>query len=308
MKKTIGVMTAPAMGATSVSCQNENGTKKEKESSDKKSMSLKSAFKSQRQNKSASDTAILVVSFGTSYNETRKATIEAIENEIAEMYPDCDVRRAFTSRMIINKLKERDNLQIDNVREAMDRLVADKLKNVIIKPTHIIAGKEYDELCEAVKAYEDKFEGFKIGTPLLSEKSDYEKVVNIIFEQTKEYSEENTAIVFMGHGTEHPANAAYTKLQETFLAKGLDNYIIGTVEAKPDIEDVRAKLAKMKAERVILLPFMIVAGDHATNDMAGDGEDSWKTILKSDGYEVKCVLKGLGEYEGIRKLISEKVR
>lgn len=309
MKKTIAVIMALAMGLTFASCQNEkeSGGTSESASSEEASSS-ESLPESEAQKETGSDTRILVVSFGTSYNETRKATIEAIEEEIAKVRPDCKVERAFTSQTIINKLKERDGLVIDNVKEAMDRFVSEEVKNVIVQPTHVMAGKEYDELCEAVKPYEDKFESFKMGAPLLTEDKDYENVVDIVAEETKEYAKENTAVVFMGHGTEHPANATYAKLQDTFNAKGLNNYIIGTVEAKPDLEDVKAKLKEMKAEKVVLLPFMIVAGDHATNDMAGDEEDSWKTQLKSEGYEVECVLKGLGEYEGIRTLISEKVK
>ena len=307
MKKTIAVIMALAMGLAFTACQNEKDTSSDKKESEEIS-SGEDISASESQKETDSDTRILVVSFGTSYNETRKATIGAIEEEIANVRPDCKVHRAFTSQTIIKKLKERDGLVIDNVSEAMDKFVNEGVKNVIVQPTHIMAGKEYDELCEAVKPYEEKFESFKLGTPLLTEDKDYENAVDAVAEETKEYEGENTAIVFMGHGTDHPANSTYTKLQEAFYAKGLNNYIVGTVEAKPDLDDVKAKLKELKAEKVVLLPFMIVAGDHATNDMAGDEEDSWKTRLKGEGYEVQCVLKGLGEYEGIRNLIAEKVR
>lgn len=246
--------------------------------------------------------ALLVVSFGTSYNETRAATIEAIETAIAAAYPDYEMRRAFTSQIIIDKLEERDGLEIDNVQEAMERLIADGVGTLVVQPTHVMSGEEYDEMMEAVAPYEGQFASVSYGLPLLSSDADYEEVVSILAEETAAYDAEGTAIVFMGHGTHHEANATYAKLQQVLSDAGYDNYFIGTVEAEPALEDVMAMVAESGAGKVVLLPLMIVAGDHATNDMAGDEEDSWKTAFKAEGYEVECVLKGLGEYAGIQAM------
>lgn len=245
---------------------------------------------------------ILVVSFGTSYNDTREKTIYAIENRIADAYPDYEVRRAFTSQIIIDKLKERDNLEIDNIEEALERLVNDGVKTLIVQPTHIMSGYEYDDVVEAVESYRDKFDELAIGAPLLTSDEDYESLANAVVEETAEYNEDGTAIVFMGHGTEHEANASYAKFQELFTANGNDNYYIGTVEATPSIDDIVADLKEGSYTRVVLEPLMVVAGDHANNDMAGDEDDSWKSILEGEGYEVECVLKGLGEFESVQDI------
>lgn len=249
---------------------------------------------------------ILVVSFGTSYNETRAATIGAVETAIADTYKDFEVRRAFTSQIIINKLKSRDNEQIDNVEEAMNRLVADGVKTLVVQPTHVMNGFEYDEMVEAITPFADKFDAISIGKPLLSSDKDYAELADIITEETTQYNVVKTAVVFMGHGTEHPANATYAKLDGILKAmSNAENYHIGTVEAAPSLEDVMTGVAKTDATKVVLLPLMIVAGDHACNDMAGDEEDSWKTQFKGEGYEVECVIKGLGEYPGIQKMFVE---
>lgn len=254
---------------------------------------------------SADKKAILVVSFGTSYNETREKTIGAIEAKIAEAYPDYDQKRAFTSQIIINKLAERDNEEIDNVEQAMERLVSEGYGTVVIQPTHIMNGEEYDEMKAAIAPYEDKFVSIKYGTPMLSSTQDYEEAINAIVAETPQISEEKTAVVFMGHGTEHYANSAYAALAYRFKAMGYNNVFVGTVEGYPDLDRIKEELNEFQPDRVVLLPFMIVAGDHATNDMAGDEEDSWKTQLKKEGYEVETVLKGLGEYEGIQNMYVE---
>lgn len=249
--------------------------------------------------------ALLVVSFGTSYNETREKTIGAIEEKMRTSYPDLDVRRAFTSQIIIDKLKSRDNLEIDNVEAAMQRLADDGVTQLAVQPTHVMSGEEYDEMNEMIAPFADKFDKLSIGLPLLSSDDDYKAVTDIITTETAEYYDEDTAIIFMGHGTEHEANATYAKLQ-TFLSDGgFDRYFIGTVEAAPSLDDVMELVNAANVKKVVLLPLMIVAGDHATNDMAGDEEDSWKTAFKSEGYEVECMLKGLGEYEGIQEMFVE---
>lgn len=248
---------------------------------------------------------ILVVSFGTSYNESRDLTIGAVEEALQAAYPDYEVRRAFTSQIIIDILKDREKLEIDNVTEAMERLVADGVKEVIIQPTHVMNGYEYDDLVEETVAYADKFDSFKVGATLLASNADYDRLVTVLAEETAEYNTDGTAIVFMGHGTEHDANATYAKLQRKLTGAGYNNYFVGTVEAEPTLEDVMALVKESGASKVVLLPLMIVAGDHATNDMAGDEEDSWKSVFEAEGFEVECVMKGLGQYEGAREMIVD---
>ena len=246
---------------------------------------------------------ILAVSFGTSYNDSREKTIGAIEDALKTAYPDYEVRRAFTSQIIIDKLKERDNLTIDNVTEALDRLVADGVKEVVIQPTHVMSGYEYDDVIKEVNKYNDKFDSVKISKNLLAADSDYDAFVEILVNTTADYNAEGTAIVYMGHGTEHEANATYAKLQKKMTAAGHNNYFIGTVEATPSVEDVIALVKEGGYKKVVLLPLMIVAGDHANNDMAGDEEDSWKTLFKNEGFEVECVIRGLGELADVQQLI-----
>lgn len=247
--------------------------------------------------------AILVVSFGTSYNDTRAVTIEAIENDITEAFPEFDVRRAFTSQIIIDKLEERDGLEIDNVNEALDRLVADGVGTLVVQPTHVMNGYEYDDIVATVEEYKDNFVNLQIGSNMLATDEDYPTVIDAFTAECTEYDVDGTAIVLMGHGTEHEANATYATLQEKLTEAGYDRYFVGTVEATPTLEDVMSLVAESGAEKVVLMPFMIVAGDHANNDMAGDEEGSWKTAFKSEGYDVECVLKGLGEYAGVREVV-----
>ncbi len=246
---------------------------------------------------------ILAVSFGTSYNDNRDLSIGGIEKALQEAYPDYEVRRAFTSQIIIDKLKDRDGLEIDNVTEAMDRLVADGIKEVVIQPTHVMNGFEYDDIINEVSVYKDKFESFKVGKQLLASDEDFKEIVSVITEETKSYDTEGTAIVFMGHGTEHESNAVYSKVQQYITDAGHDNYFMGTVEATPSLDDVVALVKESGANKVVLLPFMIVAGDHANNDMAGDEEDSWKSAFEAEGFEVETVLKGMGEYTGVQNMI-----
>ena len=264
----------------------------------------KPAVKENAEN-TAQKPVLLVVSFGTSYNDSREITIGAIEKALETANPDYEVRRAFTSQIIIDKLKKRDNIEIDNVTEAMERLVADGVKEVVVQPTHVMSGFEYDDVAEEVKKYADKFDSLKIGKTLLTTDEDYDALIEALKAETAEYNKEGTAIVYMGHGTEHNANDTYRKLQEKAKAAGLDNYFIGTVEAEPSLEDVIEMAKTYGAKKVVLLPLMIVAGDHANNDMAGDEDDSWKTAFEKAGFEVECVLKGLGQYTGVQKMIVD---
>ena len=254
------------------------------------------------------DTAILVVSFGTSYNESREATIGATEQAIQAAFPQYEVRRAFTSQIIIDKLAERDGLEIDNVTQALDRAAADGIKNLIVQPTHLMNGYEYTDLKEELANYEDTFDQIVLGEPLLTADADYEAVIAAITADTASYDDGQTAIVFMGHGTEADSNGVYTKMQEMLTADGFDNYYIGTVESTPSLDDIITALDGKDYTRVVLEPLMVVAGDHANNDMAGDEEDSWKTILTGEGYDVECILEGLGQKPGVQAVYVDHVK
>lgn len=257
----------------------------------------------------AGNQVILVVSFGTSYNDSREVTIGAIEKAIEEANPDYEVRRAFTSQIIIDKLKERDGLEIDNVEEALDRAVADGIKTLVVQPTHLMNGFEYTDLETALKDYEGKFDKVVLAQPLLTSDADFDAVINAITEHTESYDDGETAICFMGHGTEADSNAVYEKLQEKITAAGFENYFVGTVEAEPSLEDVIAAVKeKGSYKKVVLEPLMVVAGDHANNDMAGDEEDSWKSTFEAEGFEVECLLEGLGQNEAIQKIYVEHTK
>lgn len=251
----------------------------------------------------ADKTAIMVVSFGTSYNDSRDVTIGAVENAISTAFPDYEVRRAFTSQIIIDILKERDGLEIDNVEEALDRAVADGITNLVVQPTHLMNGYEYTDLANALEDYQDEFKQIVLAEPLLTDDADFEAVIKAITEDRAAYDDGETAICFMGHGTEAPSNVVYTKLQEALTADGYENYFVGTVEAEPTVEDVlNAVNAAGKYKKVVLAPLMVVAGDHANNDMAGDETDAWKTIFQDAGYDVECIIEGLGQNEAIQNI------
>ena len=259
--------------------------------------------------KASSDKEILVVSFGTSYSNSRHVTIGAIEDAIREAYPDYQVRRAFTAQIIIDKLKKEENIEIDNVKQALDRAVANGVKTLIVQPTHLMNGLEYNDLKKELDKYKDKFDKIALGEPLLTSDEDYKQVIAAITNDTKEYLDGETAICFMGHGTEAKSNKVYATMQEKLKAAGYNDYFVGTVEAKPSVDDVIAQVKESgKYKRVILQPLMVVAGDHANNDMAGDGEDSWATKFKAAGFEVKPVLKGLGQNYDIQKIYLEHVK
>jgi len=248
---------------------------------------------------------LLVLSFGTSYNDSRRLTIGAIENDLEKAFPDYAVRRGFTANIIIDHVQRRDGILIDDVDAALNRAVNNGVKTLVVQPTHLMHGLEYDELVEAVSEYADAFEQVVFGEPLLSSDEDFSRVEKAITEWTAEYDDGETAICFMGHGTEAASNAVYQKMQDLLTADGYTNYFVGTVEAEPSLEDVLAAIQAGNYKRVILEPLMVVAGDHANNDMAGDEEDSWKTAFEAAGYEVECLLRGLGENEAIREIYVE---
>ena len=267
---------------------------------------------------------LLVVSFGTSFNDSRVADIKGIEDALAEANPDWSVRRAFTAQIIINHIQARDGEAIDNMDQALDRAVANGVKNLVVQPTHLMHGAEYDELMEAVDAYKDKFESVKVAEPLLGEvgadasavNTDKKAVAEAItaeavktagFDTLDAAKEDGVAFVFMGHGTSHNAKVSYSQMQAQMKDLGYENVFIGTVEGEPEdtaCENVINAVAEAGYTKVVLRPLMVVAGDHANNDMAGDDDDSWKSMFNASGKfeSVDCQIAGLGEIEAIQNL------
>lgn len=251
--------------------------------------------------------AILAVSFGTSHDDTREVTIDAIEKELQKTFPDYPLYRAWTSKMIIKKLKNRDNVHVNTVREAMEQMREDGITDVLVQPTHVINGVENDLMKEDALAYREYFHSISFGDPLLTSEQDSMEVIDAIAHEFSDLKEDE-ALVLMGHGTTHYANAIYAALDYTFKDKGHKNIFLGTVEAYPSMESLLKMVNAYQPSKVILAPFMIVAGDHAKNDMAGDDEESWYSRFKEEGYEVETVLKGLGEYPGIRRIFVEHLK
>ena len=267
---------------------------------------------------------LLVVSFGTSFNDSRVADIKGIEDALAEANPDWSVRRAFTAQIIINHIQARDDEHIDNMDQALERAVDNGVKNLVVQPTHLMHGAEYDELCEAVANYEDKFESVKIAEPLLGEvgadasavNDDKKAVAEAItaeavktagYDSTDAAAEDGTAFVFMGHGTSHTAKVSYSQMQAQMDELGYKNVFIGTVEGKPEetaCENVIKAVADAGYKKVVLRPLMVVAGDHANNDMAGEDADSWLSQFKASGSfdSVDTQIAGLGEIPAVQDL------
>ena len=244
---------------------------------------------------------ILVVSFGTSYNDSRHITIGAIEDAIRETYPDYDVRRAFTAQIIIDKLAERDGIVIDNFEQAMDKLVEEGVQKVVVQPTHLMAGYEYTDVLNSLQQnYADKFDAIVLGDPLLTSDEDYSEVVEAICDATAAYDDGQTAICFMGHGTEADSNEDYAHLQQVLTDAGHTSYFVGTVEATPTFDDVVEAAQAAGFTRAVLRPLMVVAGDHANNDMADtEDPDSFASKFIAAGFEVECVVEGLGQLAAI---------
>lgn len=248
---------------------------------------------------------LLVISFGTSYNDNRRLTIGAIEDSLESAFPDYSVRRGFTSQIIIDHVKSRDDVTIDNVKEALDRAVDNGVKTLVVQPTHLMDGLEYNDVMDELAGYSDAFEKIAVGKPLLTSDEDFKAVMKAITEATAEYDDGETAICFMGHGTEADSNGVYSKMQEMLKDAGYTNYYVGTVEATPSLDDVVAKVKEGGYKKVVLEPLMVVAGDHANNDMAGDEEDSWKKTFEAEGFEVNCLVRGLGELPAIQELYKQ---
>ena len=273
---------------------------------------------------------LLVVSFGTSFNDSRAEDVKGIEDALAEAYPDWSVRRAFTAQIIINHVEARDDEVIDNMQQALDRAVENGVKNLVVQPTHLMHGAEYDEMTEAINGYKDKFESVAIAEPMLGEVGDDATVINddkkavaqaITDEACKEAgfdsmdaaAEAGTAFVFMGHGTSHTANITYDQMQTQMENLGFKNALIGTVEGKPEdtaCDKVIEKVKEAGYKNVVLRPLMVVAGDHANNDMAGDDEDSWKSqFVASGNFEnVDTQIAGLGRIEAVEQLYVDHTK
>ena len=269
---------------------------------------------------------LLVVSFGTSFNDSRAEDIGGVEKALQEANPDWSVRRAFTAQIIINHVQARDGEKIDNVEQALDRAVENGVKNLVVQPTHLMHGAEYDELVEALDEYKDKFETVTVAEPLLGEVGDDAAVVNedkaavaeaitaeavktAGFDTLEAAKEDGTAFVFMGHGTSHTAKVSYSQMATQMEKLGYDNVFIGTVEGEPEetaCENVIAAVKEAGYTKVILRPLMVVAGDHANNDMAGDDDDSWKSqFVASGNFEsVDCQIAGLGGIDAIQQIYA----
>ena len=267
---------------------------------------------------------LLVVSFGTSFNDSRAEDVKGIEDALAAAYPDWSVRRAFTAQIIINHVQARDGEAIDNMQQALDRAVANGVKNLVVQPTHLMHGAEYDEMTEAINEYKDKFESVAIAEPMLGEVGDDATVINddkkavaqaitdeackeAGFDDMKAAADAGTAFVFMGHGTSHTANVTYDQMQTQMDDLGFTNAFIGTVEGEPEdtaCDKVIEKVKEAGFKNVILRPLMVVAGDHANNDMAGDDEDSWKSqfVASGDFDSVDCQIEGLGRIAAVEDL------
>ena len=273
---------------------------------------------------------ILVVSFGTSFNDSRATDIGGIEKAVQAAYPDWSVRRAFTAQIIINHVQARDGEKIDNMDQALERAVNNGVKNLVIQPTHLMHGAEYDELSEAVENYKDKFESVKIAEPLLGEvgsdatviNADKEAVAKAITDEAVKAAEydsleaaeaDGTAFVFMGHGTSHVANVSYDQMQTQMEQLGYKNVFIGTVEGEPEDTACEAVIDKIKEagyKKVILRPLMVVAGDHANNDMAGDDDDSWKSQFEASGAfdSIETQIEGLGRIPAVQQSYVEHTK
>ena len=273
---------------------------------------------------------LLVVSFGTSYNDSRVEDIKGIEDALQEAYPDWAVRRAFTAQIIINHGQARDGEVIDNMQQALDRAVENGVKNLVVQPTHLMHGAEYDEMAEVLEQYQDKFESVAIAEPMLGEVGDDATVINedkaavaqavadaavqeAGFDSMEAAAEDGTAFVFLGHGTSHTAKVSYSQMQTQMEELGFKNAFIGTVEGEPEDTACEAVIEKVKEagyKKVILRPLMVVAGDHANNDMAGSEEDSWKSMFEASGSfdSVDAQIAGLGRIDAVKQLYVDHTK
>ena len=247
--------------------------------------------------------ALVVVSFGTTYPDALCA-IEHVEERLRREFPGHDFYRAFTSGIVIRKLQRVRGVSVDTPEQLLEKLVQRGYTELLCQPTHVLNGLEYDKMCAQLAAFAGRFSSIRLGRPLLSAQEDYEICCHTVMESFPTLGEDE-ALVLMGHGTDHFANASYSQLENTFRALGYERVYVGTVEGFPDLDYVMQRLEKRRIRRVLLAPFLIVAGDHAKNDLAGDGEDSWKSILERAGYSTRVELRGLGSLDGIAERFAE---
>jgi sirohydrochlorin cobaltochelatase len=250
---------------------------------------------------------ILVVSFGTASAESRRLNIEAVESAIREAAGgEWTVRRCFTSQMIINIIEKREGVHVDNIKEALDRAETDGVSKLVVQPTHLMNGLEYDKLKGVLSEYTERFEMIALGDPLLTSEEDLSRVADALAAASAGYEDGETALVFMGHGTEAAANSIYNRMQTVLSEKGKSDFYIGTVEAEPSLDDVIEAVKKGKYRRVVLRPLMLVAGNHAVNDMASaDDPESWYSRFTAEGYETICVIEGLGQIPAVREIYAD---
>ncbi len=251
-------------------------------------------------------TAVLVVSFGTSYENTRKKTLDVIGREMQEAYPQWPFYQAWTSGMIRKKIQMRDGIFIPGVEQALEQMRQDGIRRIAVQPTHMVNGSEYGKLCREVSSVQDQFDRICIGKPLLTEPEDCDCVLEELASQIP--VTEREALVLMGHGSRHYANYVYAALNYRLRELGHQNIYIGTVEAWSSLESVLGSVRRQEPEKVVLAPFLMVAGDHVVNDLAGEQADSWKSVFEAEGYQTECVTRGLGEYPGIRRILMEHLR
>ena len=249
-----------------------------------------------------SDKALLVVSFGTSYPETRERTIGAIERKLAERFPDRDVHRAWTSQFLIKRVAKAEGIQVETPEQAMQRLAEEGVGDLIVQPTHLSDGYENQRMLETVRGFAGRFEKLAAGRPLLATEEDRDFTAQIMSRICLGKGAEDRALLLMGHGSEKHPVPVYRQLQEKIEERGMDNVFVGTVEGEPDFEEAKRRLDCSGYRKVVLAPLMIVAGDHARNDMAGSGPESWQNRLEAAGYETEVIMAGLGEYPQVQEM------
>lgn len=251
---------------------------------------------------------IAIVSFGSTQIDARERALGAVEKAAQEAFPESRVVRSFTSGMVIRIIEKKEGLHILNPEETLREAAGQGVQHMVLQPTHIMPGLEYEKMLAMAEPYRNRFDSLKIGKPLLSSEEDVQRLIRALRQETEQYDDGKTAIVLVGHGTEHMANQIYSRMQDSFAAKHLENYLVGTIEASPSLDDVREICRGRGYSRVVLLPMLVVAGDHAVHDIAGDEEDSWKCTLERDGYEVLPVKKGLGEYPPVQEIFLDHIR
>ncbi len=247
--------------------------------------------------------ALLVVSFGTSFAETRKKTIEALEASLSAAFPERKPYRAWTSSIIRKKLLKTEGLQIDSVEEAMDRMLSQGITDLLVQPTHLMIGEEYRKAAEAIKAYQGRFSRMALGAPLLTTEADLLRMAKVL-EESFGQVKENEMLALMGHGSAAAEPNPYVIINNALAADGYARFQIGTVEFEPGFEPLLETARKDKPKKIWLAPFMLVAGDHACNDMAGEEEDSWASRFRASGFETTCLLRGLGEYPAVQAMYA----